>query len=112
MIHKILTVKNIIYFLIVLLAVNVAVYLFPSGIGHFQKTDKINGQMEEYLKIDLNTASKEELMSIEGVGVVTAGKIIAYRQANGKFKNINELGRIKGISKTLFERLSKEVKIN
>lgn len=48
--------------------------------------------------ININTASAAELMSLPGIGEVTAGRIVAYREANGPFQTIDDLVKIDGIS--------------
>lgn len=51
--------------------------------------------------VDLNTATKAELMELPGVGEVIAGRIIAYRDEQ-PFKSVDELVQVKGIGdKTL-----------
>jgi comEA protein len=57
--------------------------------------------------INLNTASKEELMKISGIGDKTAGNIFAYREKNGKFKTIDELMNVKGIGEAKFAKFKK-----
>jgi len=47
--------------------------------------------------IDLNLATKEDLLIIPGIGEKTAAKIMALRNKKGRFKNIEELMEIKGI---------------
>lgn len=55
-------------------------------------------------KVNINTASAEELTAIVGVGPKTADSIVAYRKQKGKFKNANDLLNIKGIGeKTLLK---------
>lgn len=47
--------------------------------------------------LNLNTASKEELMLIDGIGEKTADKIIAYRESIGQFTSLEQLLEIEGI---------------
>jgi competence protein ComEA len=55
--------------------------------------------------INVNTATKEELMMLPGIGEKTASAIAAYRQANGPFKTIDDMTKIKGISKKKLDKL-------
>ena len=47
--------------------------------------------------VDINTASKEDLEGLSGIGPVLAQRIIDYRQEHGKFRSIYELTSVKGI---------------
>ena len=49
------------------------------------------------LLLDINSATVEELMQLPQVGKVTANKIVEYRAANGAFKNIEDIVKVKGI---------------
>lgn len=54
--------------------------------------------------VDINSASETQLETLPGIGPGKAQAIVEYRQANGPFKSIDELGRVKGIGdKTLAE---------
>jgi len=53
--------------------------------------------------VDINSASKKELSSLNGIGVKKAELIIAYRDANC-FKNIDELILVKGIGKKIIDK--------
>ena len=56
-------------------------------------------------KIDLNTATKEELMSLPGIGEKRAADIIADREANGPFRIPEDLTRVSGIGEGILEGL-------
>lgn len=47
--------------------------------------------------LNLNTATAEQLDTLDGIGPVTAQKILAYRQAHGGFRSVAELGQVPGI---------------
>lgn len=53
-------------------------------------------------KININSATVSELMTLEGIGEVKAKAIVEYREAHGDFNSVDELTRVSGIgSKTL-----------
>ncbi len=54
-------------------------------------------------EVDINTADKETLMTLSGVGESFAQKIINYRERNGAFKTVQELTNIRGIGPALVE---------
>jgi len=55
-------------------------------------------------KVNINTASKAELMKLDGVGPGLADKILEYRKANGPFKRAQDIRRIQGFGKGLWEK--------
>jgi competence protein ComEA len=54
-------------------------------------------------KVNINEATAEELRRLPGIGAVLSGAIIAYRDANGPFTEVEELTRVKGIGRKRFE---------
>lgn len=55
--------------------------------------------------VNINTATVAELDALPGIGEVLSGRIVAYREANGPFRAIDQLAEIDGISAKLVERL-------
>jgi len=55
--------------------------------------------------ININAASQAELESLPGIGPVLAGKIIAYRQEHGPFKDIQGIVEVAGIGPATFEQI-------
>ncbi len=62
--------------------------------------------------ININSASKEELLKIKGVGEVTADNIIEYREKNGKFESKEDLKNVTGIGDKTYEKLEDQIKVN
>lgn len=60
-------------------------------------------------KININTASLEELQTLNGIGESKAALIIEYRTSNGKFKSIEELKNVKGISEKIFSKIKENI---
>ncbi len=54
-------------------------------------------------KVNINTASVEELTQLEKVGPKTAENIVAYRDANGPFKTVDDLKNVKGVGDKILE---------
>ncbi len=61
--------------------------------------------------VNINTASLEELDQLDGVGPVTAQKIIDYRTANGGFKTIEEIKEVPGIGDARFDAIKDKITV-
>ena len=73
-----------------------------------ENNDKANSDENEEVsnkKVNINTATKEELDTLPGIGESTAQKIINYRKENGKFSSIEEIKEVSGIGESKFENI-------
>ena len=60
-------------------------------------------------KININTANKEELQSISGIGPALAEKIVSYRNSNGKFKKVEDLKNVNGIGESKYRNIKDSI---
>lgn len=60
-------------------------------------------------KININKASKEELMTLPGVGASRAESIIQYREEHGAFRQIEDIMQVSGIKEGLFEKIKDRI---
>jgi len=60
-------------------------------------------------KININTASKDQLCELTGVGPAIADRIIEYREKNGPFKSIEEITQVKGIGEGIFLKIKEGI---
>lgn len=62
-------------------------------------------------KVNINTADKADLETLQGIGEATADKIIRYREENGKFKSIEDIKNVNGIGDKKFESIRDSITI-
>lgn len=63
------------------------------------------------LLVNINTADKNELMTLEGVGEKRASDIISYREQNGGFNSIDELMNVSGIKEAMYEKIRDKITV-
>jgi comEA protein len=68
-------------------------------------TPGVQSENDSYLRLDLNRASAGELMALPGIGEVRARAIIAWRDANGPFRRVDDLDSVRGIGPATLGRL-------
>ncbi len=62
-------------------------------------------------KININTSTKEELMTLSGIGESKANAIIEYRTNNGNFNVIEDVMKVSGISETIFNKIKENITV-
>ena len=61
--------------------------------------------------VNLNTATKEELMTLKGIGEAKAEEIIRYREKSGGFKKIEDIMKISGIKEAGFQKIKDDITV-
>lgn len=68
-------------------------------------TEESNNQSTSTGKVNINQASKEDLMGIPGIGEAKATSIIEYRTTTGTFQTIEDIKNVSGIGDAIFESI-------
>ena len=66
---------------------------------------------EHSAKVNINTATVEELISLKGIGEKKAESIVEYREEIGSFATIDELKGVKGIGDKVFNKIKNRIAI-
>ena len=77
-----------------------------NDIVHFMEGERL------YRKVNLNTATVEELVAVPYIGPYTAKNILDYRQQHGPFTSMTQIKNVKGIKKSNYEKFYKYLKIS
>ena len=67
-------------------------------------TSTVSATVGSDAKVNINTAGAKELTTLGGVGPKLAERIVEYRDAHGPFKKPEDLKKVEGVGKALFER--------
>ncbi len=62
-------------------------------------------------KVNINSAGRELLMSLYGIGEDRAQAIIDYRSNNGSFRDISEIMEVEGISEKVYEQIKDDITV-
>lgn len=84
------------------------------GINSKESTNSTQGNRASTTssgKVNINTATQEELDTLPGIGPSTASKIIDYREQNGKFNSIEEIKEVSGIGDAKYEKIKDSITI-
>lgn len=72
------------------------------------RTAEADGQE---MKINLNTATKEQLCTLPGIGESKANSILAYRETNGAYECIEDIMKVEGIKDGLFQKIKDQITV-
>jgi len=65
-----------------------------------------------FAAVNINTATQSELEAVKGVGPSKAKAIIEYREANGNFKQVDDLDNVKGFGKASVDKLREALSVS
>ena len=68
-------------------------------------------EVSENKLVNINNATKEELLNLFGIGEGKAESIIEYRNINGNFKTIDDIKNVSGIGEALFEKIKNNITV-
>ena len=78
----------------------------PKQMSEIGTTSSSSGEV-----ININTANKEQLMKISGVGKTKAEAIIEHREKNGDVKKKEDITKVRGIGKATFEKIKDKIEV-
>lgn len=81
--------------------------------GAWEADEGGSGQQKETVseKVNINTATKDQLMTLTGIGEVRAEDIIAYRQEHGPFRQIEDIMQVSGIKEAAFAKIKDDITV-
>ena len=85
------------------------VYIMETG--EEEREDSLPLAEQDDGKVNLNTATESELMTLPGIGEAKARSILAWREANGSFTQIEDLMKVEGIKDGVFSKIKDSVKV-
>src|SRR5687768_488955 len=76
----------------------------PALAAAVSRTETITASASVGGKVNINTASVKDLMTLTGVGKKVAEKIVEYRGAHGAFKKAEDVRKVEGLGDALWQR--------
>ncbi len=76
-----------------------------------QKNSSIENNNQTSSKININTASVDELVTLNGIGEAKAKSIIEYRETNGSFKTIEDIMNVSGIGEAAYNKIKDNITV-
>lgn len=86
--------------------------IVPQTHADIQSGKKPAESAEDGGKVNINSATKEELMSLPGIGEAKAERIVAYRTESGPFLRTEDIMQVTGIGEKLYEQLQDYITVN
>jgi len=100
-----MTIRNVFSMTLTIIALLTLLIVNPAfAAGEKEGVTKSTETLASMEKININKADTKTLTTLKGIGKDRAVKIIEYREKNGPFQKIEDLMKVKGIGKKIFEQ--------
>lgn len=86
------------------------IHIYKKGESHAESINSLNNSNSNNKLVNINTASKEELCKLPGIGENKAKLIIEYREKH-KFTKIEDITKVSGIGKKTFEKIKNDITV-
>ncbi len=93
------------------LAISLVILFIIFGSLFAQQSNRQGSSGSPQAKININTASLEELQTLPRIGPAIAQRIIDYRKEHGPFKKIEDLLKVQGIGERVFEQIKDRITV-
>ena len=78
---------------------------------HYAYISKKRQDSQGASKVNINTASVEELMQLPGIGEAKAKMILDYRTQNGAFQKVEDIMKISGIKEGVYNKIKENITV-
>ena len=86
------------------------IHIYKKGESHSESINSLNNSNSNNKLVNINTASKEEVCKLLGIGENKAKLIIEYREKH-KFTKIEDITKVSGIGKKTFEKIKNDITV-
>jgi comEA protein len=80
--------------------------------AHRHSSDTCHDSGDTYLRLDINVATLDQLMTLPGIGPAKATAMVEWRKVNGAFTSVDQLVSVKGIGPKTLDRIRSYICVN
>ena len=80
-------------------------------IGTYDTVSYVLKENEVYQKVNINTCTIDELITLDGIGETKAKNIISYRKNNGFFSSIEDIKNVEGIGESVYQKIKDHITV-